>query len=110
MQVRLIVPDYIGSKLQESRHIDTVLEYGSDIARIAGGFTATHAIGGWIDDGGKLIQEPVTVFDVDIWEFTQARSVIEGRFRALALRVCAELEQECVYLRIDGEVETIGMG
>jgi len=95
MQIRLIVPnvEWTGSPVQA---------YGPAIADIAGGFTATQAVGGWKDSNGNLVVEPVTVFDCDITQFVQARSDIEAQFRDLARRIGWELSQDCVYLSING--------
>jgi hypothetical protein len=101
MQIRLIVP--------HNTTVPPIVAYGKAIASIAGGFTATHATGGWIDDNGTLIVEPVVVFDCDVLlsvhEWCQQK--MGGQWKALAARICAERRQDCVYLRIDGKVELV---
>jgi len=89
--------------------INPAVEYGKAIANIAGGFTAMQAYGGWIDGNDNLIQEPVTVFDIDI--DTKPLGWSENRptdkFRDLARQICQDLAQDCVYLRVDGKVELV---
>lgn len=94
MKVKLIVPNC-------NRETSPVVAYGVAIADIAGGFTATQAIGGWKDRKDDLIVEPVTVFEcyVDM--------DVDQRFAILAKRIAKELHQDCVYLEIDGIVEFI---
>jgi hypothetical protein len=77
--------------------------YGPAIADIAGGFTAFQAIGGWKDDKGELIVEPVTVFDC----FVVPDGVVCGKFYDLAKRIARELHQDCVYLEIDGTAQFV---
>jgi hypothetical protein len=109
MNIRLIVP--LGQDLPRDCYpIDAVSRYGPAIADIAGGFTVTQATGGWKDNQGNLIVEPVTVFDCNI----PNRSVLDLlagsetiAFRQLARRVARELNQDCVYLSIDSCVEYI---
>ena len=105
MNVRLIVPNC-------NRNTSPIVAYGPAIADIAGGFTATQGTGGWKDDQGNLVVEPVTVFDCDC---TQAEVGNLGRypgncreqFRSLAKRIAVELNQDCVYLAIDNQVEFV---
>jgi hypothetical protein len=96
MQVRLIVPNC-------NRNTSPIVAYGARIARIAGGFTAVQATGGWTDKDGVLVVEPVTVFDCDM---TMAPGHL-GAWRDLARTIKADLRQDCVYLRIDGIVEYV---
>lgn len=101
MVIRLIVPT-VNCGL--GKPLDAIREYGPTIADIAGGFTATQAIGGWKDESGRLIMEPVTVFDCAIAE-PNTNHVLA--FRDLAKRIAQELTQDCVYLAFDGEVEFV---
>jgi hypothetical protein len=96
----------------DSKPIET---YGPAIADIAGGFTASQAIGGWKDNHGQLIVEPVTVFDCtmdlphgngnrvqdDAWR------IVHELWFNLAKRIAEELNQDCVYLSFDGKVEFV---
>jgi hypothetical protein len=120
MQVRLIVPwvkyrhlctaDCLKTtgetgcthKIGQACCIDKSMEYAPRIASIAGGFTAFPAVGGWVDAAGKLIVEPVTVFDC--FDYTNGSAEL---FRDLARRIRQDLNQDCVYLSIDGEVEFV---
>ena len=100
MQVRLMVPN-------ASRSVSPLVAYGPAIADIAGGFTATQAIGGWKDDGGFLVVEPVTVFDCSVSDFfVNGKSTLLA-FRTLAKKIGRELNQKCVYHSFDGKVELI---
>ena len=120
MKIRLIVPNqYQGvqpnplGRLEDRPALcvlDVVATYGEEIARIAGGFTATQATGGWIDGSNLLVVEPVTVFDCSAdesigapWAFYR----ISHEFWDLARKIARELRQDCVYLEIDGEVEFV---
>jgi len=102
MKIRLIVPHNCSDETS-GYHERTVHTYGRQIARIAGGFTATQATGGWVDGSNLLVVEPVTVFDcyVDVVR-NQA-----GRFDILARKIARELRQASVYLEIDGETEFV---
>lgn len=107
MQVRLIVP--IAGRRPGFYPVNV---YGKQIASIAGGFTATQATGGWIDDQGNLIVEPVTVFDCSISEDCYLPGPLgkANDFRNLAKKIAQELNQDCVYLSIDGAVEPVKQG
>jgi len=111
MQIRLIVPNLAlqpGQEPDETMELTYPVEkYGPAIADIAGGFTASQAVGGWMNVVGKLIQEPVTVFDIDLAEHDTTGRIL---LQTLAKRICQELSQDCVYLRIDGEVELVEAG
>ena len=96
MKIRLIVPNC-------NRGTSPLVAYGRTIAEIAGGFTASQATGGWKDDRGDLIVEPVTVFDCNV---VPDGKVCE-RFHNLAQEIAAELNQDCVYLEIDGFVSLV---
>ena len=104
MKIRLIVPNC-------NRNTSPIVAYGLAIANIAGGFTAAQATGGWKDDQGNLIVEPVTVFDCSIEPDSNCFPGplgIADKFRDLAKTIARDLNQTCVYLEIDGVVEYIG--
>jgi hypothetical protein len=102
MKIRLIIPNsYVSGA--HAMVIDPVYQYGPRIADIAGGFTAWQAVGGWKDDKGLLIVEPVTVIDCDM---TIAPGHV-GAWRDLARTIAKDLHQTCVYLEIDGIVEYV---
>jgi hypothetical protein len=115
MKIRLIVPNRSNERDWANVRFaaDPVHTYGPRIAAIAGGFTATQGTGGWTDDNGSLIVEPVTVFDIAIPQtFTFADihnniSGVQSAFRNLAKTIAQDLHQECVYLEIDGQVEFV---
>jgi hypothetical protein len=102
MNVRLIVPsEAIPCQCSPTR------QYGKAIADLAGGFTATQGMGGWKDNNGFLVVEPVTVFDCYYDNSFKVDCVIVDCFRDLARRIAGELKQDCVYLSIDGNAEFI---
>ena len=94
MKIRLIVPNGPNASHPVGR-------YGPRIADIAGGFTATQATGGWKDNDGQLIVEPVTVFDCS------CPTGIGDDWRDIARDIAKDLSQTCVYLEIDGVVEYV---
>lgn len=104
MKIRLIVPNEYH---EHGTHDTNMVPYQSAIADIAGGFTASQAIGGWKDDKGTLIVEAVTVFDVQCEKPAKGEPRAIGDFIRLARRIAQELSQECVYLEIDGIVDYI---
>lgn len=96
MKIRLIVPNC-------NRGTSPLVAYGRTIAEIAGGFTASQATGGWKDDRGDLIVEPVTVFDCNV----EPDGEVCTKFYNLAKRIAHELHQTCVFLEIDGIVQYV---
>ena len=108
MKIRLIVPNRSGLTLDGCTFdVQPIETYGKAIANIASGFTATLATGGWVDGDGRLIVEPVTVFDcVYSSNATLTENVVVG-FRSLAKTIAGDLRQECIYLEIDGVVEYV---
>ena len=68
-----------------------------------GDYTATQAQGGWINDAGELIEEPVTVITVACGP--NAGVDCDEALRWIALRVGRIAAQDCVYVQQpDGEV------
>ena len=105
MKIRLIVPNC-------NRGVSPLVAYGPGIARIAGGFTASQATGGWIDDNRQLIVEPVTVFDcnvdVDVTGLPRGNWIdVQAQFTVLAKRIAVELNQTCVFLEVDDIVRYV---
>lgn len=106
MQVRLIVPCRYDNADGKRFELEPIKLYGPDCARIAGGFTAYPATGGWIDPhNNRPCIEPVIVFDLDLCEDNRTNKI--GQLFDLARQVCRDLHQNCVYLRIDGEVHYV---
>jgi hypothetical protein len=98
VKIQLIVPNC-------NRNTSPIVAYGSWIAKIAGGFTATQGTGGWIDDTGSLVVEPVTIFDCYCAPKRDSRYAAD--FYDLAKSIAADLHQDCVYLEIDGRVDLV---
>jgi hypothetical protein len=98
MNIRIIIPNC-------NRNTSPLVAYGSRIADIAGGFTSWQGIGGWKDSQGALIIEPVTIV-----EASHGNRGEIGQWRLLAADIARDLNQDCVYLAIDGKVEYIGKG
>lgn len=117
MNVRLIVPNHHGRCDRNCKVFpcpEPIATYGKAIADIAGGFTATQGIGGWIGPGApgepnKLVVEPVTVFDCFIDDSCYLPGPLGKAedFRNLAKQIASDLHQDCVYLSIDGKVEYV---
>ena len=70
---------------------------------LCGGFTAYEAVGGWVDEAGKLVTEPVTV----VWA---TRSdvfppldfpILKAALTDLCRMLKRELHQSCVYATIE---------
>ena len=75
------------------------------------GYTATQGNGGWINDAGELIEEPVTVITIacEANLATNANGAVamtvNEALRWIALRVGRIAAQDCVYVQQpDGEV------
>jgi hypothetical protein len=109
MKIRLIVPvNYQAEAGGPTVQACPTQTYGPAIADIAGGFTATQATGGWKDAVCGLVIEPVTVFDCSVEPVHGSHYVrLAAFFRLLAKRIARELNQDCVYLEIDGQVELV---
>ena len=107
MNVKLIIPEEPGYNM--------VREYGTAIAGIAGGFTATRATGVRANDEGYLCVEPVVVFDCYVDDDYLAATASAGwnscnpvkLFRDLARRIADDLNQDCVYVEIDHKCEFV---
>lgn len=52
-EIRIYVPEIVPDEIARDVKHELAANYG--------GFTCYHADGGWIDDDGELIEEPVTV-------------------------------------------------
>jgi hypothetical protein len=103
MNVRLIITE-----------CDDIHPYLSRIADIAGGFTSWQGVGGWKDSHGQLEVEPVTIVEciIDdcgdrIGNMQLGADIIRADFRLLAQTIAKDLNQDCVYLAIDGVVEYV---
>jgi hypothetical protein len=107
MKIRLIVPNEY--REGGGTHDTNFLPIQSRIANICGGFTAYQATGGWKDDQGRLIVEPVTVFDCNVDATYRPESHLrpQEHFRQLAHSIAVELHQECVYVEFDGAAEFV---
>lgn len=65
-----------------------------DLLGIAGGFTSTDGVGGWLSPNGKVYREPVRIYAVDV----TATDWAHQRILSLADFVGIALEQEAVYV------------
>jgi len=74
---------------------NSVNRYLRLIAKRFGGFTAWAAHGGWVNDNGELVQEPVRVVDVALGNGLYDMAYLRGL--AKAWREWAD--QDCVYVR-----------
>lgn len=70
-------------------------EVEARIEDVAGGWTLTHGIGGWLGDDGRY-REPVRLYAMDVDDLDALRASIA--LRGLAQKIARELDQEAVYL------------
>jgi hypothetical protein len=102
MNIRLIIPNVYSPAGLAGPEVETnVGRYLARIADIAGGFTSWQGMGGWTAADGSYITELVTIVDVD-----DSSGNTIGQWRLLATDICRDLNQNSVYLRIDGHVES----
>ena len=100
MHIRIIVP---------ACRYDVLNGYLKRLAQMTGGYTSYKGIGGWVDDEGVLWSEPVYIVDA-YWQTlapSMTAKIQEGLLISLCLTIAAELDQECVYLSIDGKVQFV---
>ena len=101
-EARIILPlyDNAGIDLQDvHRHLKTRLcaEFG--------GYTATPSMGGWIDNNGKLYEEPGIAYDVAVPE---ADITVIETLRDIAALAGRRACQKAMYLRLPtGKVEIL---
>jgi hypothetical protein len=118
MNIRLIIPNQYDNGSNGYHHADPIGLYGKRIADIAGGFTSWTGIGGWKDSQGVLESEPVTIVEASVPKLPNngplsrrmEQENVNARtecFRQLAADIAKDLNQDCVYLSIDGEVEYV---
>lgn len=105
MQIRLIIPQQNRAKVYAN-----VAPYLSRVADIAGGFTSWEGQGGWKDSQGLLIVEPIIIVEADYDNSGKVDTVIVQTCRDLAQDIARDLDQDCVYLEIDGKVEYVTEG
>jgi len=98
MNVRLIIP------MCPTRLAAIPARYLKHIAHIAGGFTVSHGHGGWINPKGNLITEPVWIVDTSIGK---DNAIAINQLRQVAITVCNDLDQKCVFISYDGEVHYV---
>lgn len=91
MNVRIIVP-HTAACTQPTSYVER-------IAAITGGYTCMHGIGGWIDDSGKLCDEPVTIIDTDVDARVHGSSRKVSALRQVAYDIGVDLKQDAVYFR-----------
>ena len=99
-EAKIIIPNTAKAPGDAARALQFALKA---CASTFGGYTATQAQGGWINDAGELIEEPVTVITVACGP----NAGVDGdeALRWIALRVGRIAAQDCVYVQQpDGEV------
>ena len=107
-EAKIIVPNTAKAPGDAARALQFAIKA---CASTFGGYTATQAQGGWINDAGDLIEEPVTVITI-AWEANLATNAngalamtVNEALRWIALRVGRIAAQDCVYVKQpDGEV------
>lgn len=74
------------------------------ICKVAGGFTRTEAIGGWVDADGKIIREPTIKFDIIYDNFNSDAAKVAFRLARLAKK---EFNQNEVLIELIPDVVTL---
>ena len=101
-EAKIIVPNTAKAPGDAARALQFALKA---CASTFGGYTATQAQDGWINDAGDLIEEPVTVITVAGHPNAGVDMTINEALRWIALRVGRIAAQDCVYVQQpDGEV------
>ena len=101
-EAKIIIPNTAKAPGDAARALQFALKA---CASTFGGYTATQAQGGWINDAGELIEEPVTVLTIAGHSNAGVGMTINEALRWIALRVGRIAAQDCVYVQQpDGEV------
>ena len=101
-EAKIIIPNTAKAPGDAARALQFALKA---CASTFGGYTATQAQGGWINDAGELIEEPVTVITVACGPNAGVGMTSNEVLRWIALRVGRIAAQDCVYVQQpDGEV------
>ena len=117
MRITVTVPKTINTVNAYADRVDPALfedagEHRLDmvkrqIARAFGGFTAYDAAGGWVDDDGNLIQEPVTVVESYVTEdIPEAKDAVRNIARGVMVALC----QDAAMYTLDNEAHFISRG
>ena len=100
-EAKIILPNTAQAPGDAARALQFALKA---CASTFGGYTATQAQGGWINDAGELIEEPVTVLTIAGHSNAGGLTVNEA-LRWIALRVGRIAAKNAVYVQQpDGEV------
>ena len=76
----------------------------SDLAKIWGGCTVTIGQGCWVNEHGKVFDEPVKIYTVAMPVSQSARTTL----RNIAIELAAKCGQEAIYVEhADGTVEFV---
>ena len=101
-EAKIIVPNTAKAPGDAARALQFALKACASTFK---GYTATQGNGGWINDAGDLIEEPVTVITVACDDKVADGMTSNDALRWIALRVGRIAAQDCVYVQQpDGEV------
>jgi len=75
---------------------DVLREIGARLVAFAGGYTRADGFGAWESNSGRVISEPVHIFDVATIE---PDSMVESFARNIADYVKSSMAQESIYFR-----------
>ena len=101
-EAKIIVPNTAQAPGDAARALQFALKA---CASTFGGYTATQAQGGWINDAGDLIEEPVTVITVSCDDKVAGGLTSNAALNWIALRVGRIAAKNAVYVQQpDGEV------
>jgi len=75
-------------------------EVERDFSRFFGGFTSYQVTGGWVNQAGSLVKEPV----VRVFAFADGKEKSKrvNSIRAIARKIKEELDQEAVAVEVNG--------
>ncbi len=91
----IVVPDALDKVTAEHSAIVRA-HVAHTLSGIFGGYSAYRGDGGWVDDAGNLITEPHTSYQALDDSVGTDADIRQQAIRDLALRVKADLQQDCV--------------
>ena len=101
MHIRIIIPEC---------HINILTGYLHRLTRLCGGYMMWKGQGGWIDDSKEgdeaMCEEPITIVDC-YWQSNFTAALQKMQLVSLCINIANDLDQESVYLSIDGKVQFV---
>jgi len=97
--------DSEGKKINAAKRTATLERVEKAFIGYFEGFTETEAIGGWSGESGKVIKEKITI--VKSFYEMQSNATVRAKVRKLAEGVKKDLNQECVSVEQNGDLELV---